>query len=53
MLGGICGIAGLAFIQARRVFEFDERVRLWEESHLPDTLNTAKGTDSSKDMEKK
>lgn len=39
ILGGICGIVGLAFIQAHRVMEFNERVRLWEESHLLNTKN--------------
>lgn len=33
ILGGICGIMAMAFLQAHRVFEFDERVQLWEESH--------------------
>lgn len=37
MLGGICGILAMAFVQAHRVFEFDERVQLWEESHAQDT----------------
>lgn len=39
ILGGICGIIAMAFIQARRVLEFNERVRLWEESHVQNTQN--------------
>lgn len=32
--GAITGIISLALIQARRKLNFDEEVRLWEETHL-------------------
>lgn len=34
MAGAITGIICLALIQARRKLDFDEEVRLWEETHL-------------------
>lgn len=37
ILGGIFGVIAMAFVQAHRALEFDERVRLWEESHMLDT----------------
>lgn len=32
--GAVTGIICLALIQARRKLDFDEEVRLWEETHL-------------------
>lgn len=36
ILGGICGMTAMAFVQAHRVLEFNEKVRLWEETHILD-----------------